>query len=326
MRFSLLRLTFAAIMITSLVGCSATRERFAKAWPWGKKKYDTEQALANAAPYPSMPSEAATPGTPGTGYGTPYANTTTGANLASTAGAATAPAYQTASTAGIYPPAGYTNPAASTTPNYSGTYGTTAAPAYGAPPTANPYTQQSYAPAAGGTTGYTPPASTAQTTAPPSYGAPQSYGASPTTPSMNSGQMPATQYGAGSYSYGTPAGASAPVANTAAAPTNGTYSSAGYEATAATGPTDYAPATNGYQPGNLGYQPGNNGYQPAGVPTYQTPAAYQTPTVPYTSGTTGAEPYRPGGTGDYMPQSSTIPAGGSVSGGGVTPAGYDAAN
>jgi hypothetical protein len=46
--------------------------------------------------------------------------------------------------------------------------------------------------------------------------------------------------------------------------------------------------------------------------------------TPYT---TGSQPYRPGGTGDYAPQSSTIPAGGTTADlGSVTPAGYSTAN
>ncbi|MCA9101009.1 MAG: hypothetical protein KDA63_07670 [Planctomycetales bacterium] len=349
MRFSILRLTLAAVMITSLVGCSATRERFAKVWPWGKKKYDTEEALANAAPYPTMPSETATPGTPGTGYGTPYAAGMTDTSVASTAGMTQAPAYHTASTAGIYPSAGgYTNPVASVpqsytspqsytatpgtdssyaattspAPNYAGTYGTSTPPAYGAAPTANPYTQPSYAPTM---PGYDASAMTAQATTVPQYGATQGYGVS-ATPTSTAPQTAAGPYGAGSYSYGTVGSATDTVASAAGMPGTGSYAGTGYETTAApVGATAYAPAANGYQPGNLSYQPGANGYQPSSVPTYQSPAAYQSPS-PYTTGGAESAPYRPGGTGDYTPQTSTIPAGGSMSGGSVTPVGYGTIN
>ncbi|MEZ6068782.1 MAG: hypothetical protein R3C10_00650 [Pirellulales bacterium] len=193
--------------------------------------------------------------------------------LASTAGMTQAPAYHTASTAGIYPSAGgYTNPVASVpqsytspqsytatpgtdssyaattspAPNYAGTYGTSTPPAYGAAPTANPYTQPSYAPTM---PGYDAGAMTAQATTVPQYGATQGYGVS-ATPTSTAPQTAAGPYGAGSYSYGTVGSATDTVASAAGMPGTGGYAGTGYETTAAPvgGATAYAPAANGYSP------------------------------------------------------------------------------
>lgn len=87
----------------------------------------------------------------------------------------------------------------------------------------------------------------------------------------------------------------------------------------AVGNTGYAPPAAGYQPpfsdyqpGNTQYVPGNTGYNPPGAepyqpaqPTYERPQSGYQPPQPYlpaggNSTTSTGEPWRPGGTSDYV--------------------------
>ncbi len=199
-------------------------------------------------------------------------------------------------------PAGYspTPPPSSgysSTPNYASTGYPSMIQGGGTAPAGSAYTGQ-----AGGNLNSPPPlggaAGYSATPSSPAYGSP---GTVPSAPGLSPGS------GSGSLAPA-PSASTPPLGGAGYPPSLGTQGSAA-PSTNPLGHSSYQPGQTGYQPGQSSYQPGQTGYNPpATVTPGSLPGMTPATTTPGAAGSTparGSTPYRPGSTSDYIP--GTLP-------------------
>jgi hypothetical protein len=318
MRATIGRYAACAAILLAMTGCRSTSG--SSGWTWGRKSTPAATSVgSNGSSAPILPSANATPtnsyaSAPSSGSSSsPYPDPGASNPYPATQAAGTAYPGNTASapssygaTPAAYGAAGAPQTAPGTSPQvgrYNENFGQPAGGAYAANPPDHYQSTAGNNPAGGGAQ---PPAHGYQ-------GAPNSYSNVAPDPPARDAQANPTPPAGGAYAGGAtpdnsyPAGDNHAVDRYGVAPAQPEQAAADRYATSG----DNAPAADAstnsrYQPGATSYNPGQTNYNPPGAAPYQMAAQ------PNTVQPSRRDPYyRPGGTGDYMPNGSgqTPPAG-----------------